>query len=398
MVVVGVDAHKRTHTLVAIDNSGRKLGEKTASTTDPGLTEAIAWVLERFGPDTMWALEDSRTYTMRLEQRLLKTAPWKVVRCPPHLMARTRRSSREYGKSDPIDALAVARTALREPDLPAAVHDRVSWELRQLVEWREHLVAQRVGVILRLYEHLHLIDPAAPTPNRLDKRIRREALAQQLRTTTGFLAEIARDELDEIEYLSRRIDTHTARVVSQIDDLNSSLLTIAGCAHLTAAKLIGEAANADRFRSADAFAMYSGVAPIPAWSGNSAGRLRTCPGGNRQINAALHRIAIIQLARPGLARTYVQRRRDAGDSGRTAVRRLKRHLSRVVFNRLRADYLHRQNSSADSPPAAYRDDSEHPPVWSDVVTLADQLDHDDPPPRRRRTTPIDTAGVPDDIP
>ena len=68
------------------------------------------------------------------------------------------------------------------------------------------------------------------------------------------------------------------------------------------------------------------------------------------------------------------------------------------FNRLRADYLHRQNSSADSPPAAYRDDSEHPPVWSDVLTLADQLDQDDPPPRRRRTTPIDTAGVPDDTP
>ena len=118
MVVVGVDAHKRTHTCVAVDSSGRKLGEKTVPATTVGNASALRWALSTFGPELTWGIEDVRNVSRRLEQELVK-AGQRVVRVPTTLMARTRASARTRGKSDSIDATAVARAVLREPDLPS---------------------------------------------------------------------------------------------------------------------------------------------------------------------------------------------------------------------------------------------------------------------------------------
>ena len=118
MVVLGIDAHKRSHTVVAVDETGRKLGERTIATTTADDLDLLSWA-EQFGRDRLWAIEDCRQLSRRLERDLLG-AGQRIVRVPPKLMAHVRDSARSYGKSDPIDALAVARAALREPDLPAA--------------------------------------------------------------------------------------------------------------------------------------------------------------------------------------------------------------------------------------------------------------------------------------
>jgi transposase len=124
MVVVGADVHKRTHTFVAVDEVGRKLGEKVVAATSSGHAQALVWARRRFGVELVWAIEDCRHLSARLERDLL-TAGQQVVRVPPKLMAHTRASARTRGKSDPIDALAVARAYLCEPDLPVASHDEV---------------------------------------------------------------------------------------------------------------------------------------------------------------------------------------------------------------------------------------------------------------------------------
>lgn len=119
MLVLGIDAHKRTHTVVAVDEAGRKLGQHTttsATTTDH--LELVRWA-DRLGADRRWAVEDCRHLSRRLERDLL-TAGEAIVRVPTKMMAHARDAARTYGKSDPIDALAVARAALREPDLPAS--------------------------------------------------------------------------------------------------------------------------------------------------------------------------------------------------------------------------------------------------------------------------------------
>jgi transposase len=118
-VVVGVDAHKRSHTLVAVDQVGRKLAEGTVAATSDGHLQAVRWAARWSQPQVTFALEDCRHLTRRLEADLLR-AGHRVVRVPTRLMATARRSGRQPGKSDPIDALAVAQAALREPDLPAA--------------------------------------------------------------------------------------------------------------------------------------------------------------------------------------------------------------------------------------------------------------------------------------
>ncbi|TDC78143.1 hypothetical protein E1193_21225 [Micromonospora sp. KC606] len=117
MVALGIDAHKHNHTVVAVDDLGRKLGERTSGTTTPDHLQLVIWA-EWFGADRRWAVEDCR-HLPRLLERDLLTAGEQIVRVPPKLMAHARDGARSYGKSDPIDALAVARAALREPDLPA---------------------------------------------------------------------------------------------------------------------------------------------------------------------------------------------------------------------------------------------------------------------------------------
>ncbi len=146
MTVIGVDAHKRTHTLVAVDDVGAKLGEKTIAATRSGHAAGLQWARSKFSPELTWGVEDLRSMTSLLERQLL-AAKATVVRVSPHLMARNRGSKRAWGKSDAIDAIAVARAVLRDPALPRAVHDDISWELRMLVDRREDVVGQRVKTI-----------------------------------------------------------------------------------------------------------------------------------------------------------------------------------------------------------------------------------------------------------
>lgn len=341
MVVVGADVHKQTHTFVAVNDVGRKLSEKTVRAVTAGHAEAVMWARERFGADVVWVIEDCRHLSARLERDLL-TAGQRVVRVPPKLMAQTRASARTRGKSDPIDALAVARAYLREPDLPVASRDEVSRELKLLVDRREILVSQRTATINRLCWRVHELDPErAPLPRSLDLAKHRRLLQQWLDTQHGLVAELARDELADITRLTEAINALTKRIGERTRAVAPALLALPGCGELTAAKLIGEAAGVTRFKSEAAFARHAGVAPIPVWSGNTAGRVRMTRSGNRQLNAALHRIAVTQIRLDGLGRAYYRKRLDTGASTSEALRSLKRRLARVVYHHLHTDHQHR---------------------------------------------------------
>jgi Transposase IS116/IS110/IS902 family len=122
--------------------------------------------------------------------------------------------------------------------------------------------------------------------------------------------------------VTRRIGQLKRRIETQVRPIAPRLLELPGCAGLTAAKIIAETAGAARFRSSAAFAMHAGTAPIPVWTGNRA-RYRLNRGGNRQLNAALHRIAVTQLRIHPPARSLIQRRiasgNDEGEAGRSAA-------------------------------------------------------------------------------
>ena len=152
------------------------------------------------------------------------------------------------------------------------------------------------------------------------------------------MAELARDELADIVDLTVRINQLQRRIAGLVEQAAPTLLAMPGVGALTAAKLVGEAAGISRFKSEAAFARHAGIAPIPVWSGNTKGRVRLTRSGNRQLNAAIHRIAVTQIRLDGLGRAYYEKKKAEGMSTPEALRCLKRRLARVVFNRMTADH------------------------------------------------------------
>lgn len=336
MVIFGIDAHKRTHTVVAIDEAGRELGAKTtvATTTEVHL-ELVRWS-DRFGVERRWAVEDCRHLSRRLEADLL-AAGEQIVRVPPKMMAHARDAARTYGKSDPIDALAVARAALREPGLPVARLDGSSRELRLLVDHREDLVRDRTGHINRLRWHLHELDPSwDPKPRSLVRFKHLDAVAARLDELEGMVVRIALDLVGLIRELTVKANALEREIIGRVGSLAPNLLGLPGAGGLTAAKILAEVADVRRFRSKDAFARHNGTAPLPVWSANRV-RHRLSRTGNRQLNAAIHRVAITQMRCHDDAKAYLQRRTAIGNTRTEALRALKRKLSDVVYRALVAD-------------------------------------------------------------
>jgi transposase len=336
MVTLGIDAHKRTHTVVAVDDVGRRLGSKTTtSTTTADHLELVRWA-DRFGGERVWAVEDCRHLSRRLEADLL-AAGERIVRVPPKLMAHARDSARTYGKSDPIDALAVARAALRHPDLPAAQLDGPARELRLLVDHREDLVNERTRCINRLRWHLHELDPSwDPRPRSLTSYINIDQVAARLAAMDGMVARIARDIAVHIRELTVQGRALEREITQRVASLAPALLAIVGVGALGAAKIVAEVADVRRFKSKDAFARHNGTAPLPVWSGNRE-RHRLSRTGNRQLNAAIHRIVITQARCQPDAGAYLTRRTESGDTPTQARRALKRRMSDIVYRALLAD-------------------------------------------------------------
>lgn len=102
---------------------------------------------------------------------------------------------------------------------------------------------------------------------------------------------------------------------------------------------IAEVAGVGRFKSQHAFARHNGTAPLPIWSGNRE-RHRLSRTGNRQLNAATHRIALTQARYHPDAIAFIERRTERGDNGKEAVRALKRRLSDVVYRAMVAGLDH----------------------------------------------------------
>ena len=334
-MTLGADCHKRTHTLVAVDQAGRELGSRTEAATPEGHLELLRWA--KRWPERRWALEDCRHVSRQLEHDLL-TAGEVAVRVSPKMMAGTRRSARQFGKSDSIDALAVARAAQREPNLPLARPEGPSRDLRLLVDHRDDLVADRTRNINRLRWQLHELAPGyCIPPRKLIHASTWQAVGDVIAKHQGLVAELAGELLTSIRDLTAKINSLERRITAVTARLAPSLLELEGCGALTAAKLVAETADVTRFASRGGYARSNGTAPIPASSGSQQ-RVRLNRGGNRQLNAGLHRVAITQLRLNGRGKLYVERQMAAGHTKTEALRALRRRLSDEVYRLLWRDH------------------------------------------------------------
>jgi transposase len=335
MIVVGVDVHKQSLTAVAVDEVGRPVAEQTVGDSQVLLRWAASLSEER-----LWALEDCRQLTRQLE-RTLVDAGEQLVRVPPKLMAPQRRAGRVRGKSDPIDALAVARAALREPrlDHPRPGEERLR-DLKLLVDHRDDLVDERRRAQQRLRWHLHELDPTLAVPaGALDRAVWLDRLARRLaRDDQTVLVQIARELVGRCRSLTRTILALDRELQQRTSETAPGLLALPGCGALSAAKLLGEIGPIERFHTDAQLARHAGVAPLEASSGKHR-RHRLDRGGNRQLNCALHRIAITQARVHPPARAYLERKQSEGKSRREALRCLKRQLARTVYTSLKNERL-----------------------------------------------------------
>jgi transposase len=332
MIVIGVDPHKRTHTAAAVDRqTGELVGELTVRGNEEGHARLLEWARE-LGGDRGFALEDCRQVSCRLERFLIGRGE-RVVRVPPKLMAGARRAARSRGKSDAIDALAVARAAIREPDLPEAHLEGASRELRLLVDHRDDLVCERTRSQNRLRWHLHEIDPGLEPSGRSLGRLKvLDSLGRRLaRREQSVQVRIARELVGHCRELTRQADLLEREIETLVRRHAPQLLALPGCGALTAAKLVGEVAGIERFRTDAQLAMHAGVAPLDVSSGRQQ-RHRLNRAGNRQLNRALHTIAIVQKRVYAPAKAYIARHQADGKSNKEALRALKRQLARRVFN------------------------------------------------------------------
>jgi transposase len=338
MIVIGADTHKRSHTLSAVDAAtGGVVATRTVRADAGGMLAAWRWA-HALDAQRVWAIEDCRHVSGRLERALIGRGE-RVVRVAPRLMGQARRGQRAPGKSDPIDATAVARAALREgiETLPTAYLDHGALEIRLLADHRADLVAERTRHQNRLRWHLVELDAEfeASLPARApDRTSWLDRIARRLeRMHPSARVAVARDELRRIRELTRSERALERQLRDRIRALRPELTAEQGIAAITAAIPIGHTAGAERFASDGHFAMHSGAAPIPASSGRR-DRVRLNRGGDRQLNCALHRIAVTRARVDPATRHYLQRKLAEGKTKPEAYRCLKRHLARRVWHLL----------------------------------------------------------------
>src|SRR4051812_20698198 len=337
MIVIGADTHKDSHTLAAVDAGiGQVLAEVIVRARRRSFEDLLVWARGLDDSERVWAIEDCRHVSGALERFLLARGE-RVVRVPPKLMAGARKSSRERGKSDAIDAVAIARAAIREglDSLPVAQLAGAERDVRLLVDHRERLVAQRTALINDLRWGLHDLWPEFEIPSRALIHVSWQDRVASRLARAGQIAQvrIARDELRRIRELTRAVDALERELAGLVAALAPQLLAERGCGVLTAAKLIGEIAGVGRFATEAKLARLAGSAPIPASSGRT-DRHRLDRGGNRQLNCALHRLAVTKGRLDPDTAAYLARKQADGKTRREALRCLKRHLARRVWQLL----------------------------------------------------------------
>lgn len=329
---IGIDTHKDSLVTCLVDELGTALDERTFANDPVGHQTLLDWLLTR-APEATVGIEGSASFGAAAARSLV-AAGRSVREVPPQLSRRERLGTRRAGKSDPGDALAIARVTVREHDLPPVRLADRNQDIQLLVEAREDVVGDMTRVRNRLHADLRVLVPGygARAANLTAVRHQR-TVARLLRGRSEVQAELARTRLADL----RRLGLEERRLAGRLAELVAGhpLLDLPGAGVLVTAKLVGEIGDVGRFRSAAALASLAGVAPIPASSGQTQ-RMRLNRGGNRQLNRALHTIALTQAWHYPPARTYIARKRAEGKTWREALRALKRQLVRTVFRLLQA--------------------------------------------------------------
>src|SRR5829696_3831393 len=334
-VLIGVDPHKATVAVAAVDEVGELIECASFLQNCTGLRALERWA-KRF-PERRWAVENAGGLGRHLAQRLA-VAGESVVDVPPKLSARVRvLSSGNARKNDELDALATALAAWRNERLAAVDPEADSEVLRLLSERREDLVAERTRALNRLHGFLRDFVPGG-VPGTLSTH-RAARILRGIRpqgSSARVRRRLASEVLRDVRALERKIAELDGRIEAEIEASGTTLTEIFGVGSILAAKIIGTVGSVARFPTKAHFASYSGTAPVETSSGEVV-RHRLSLAGNRHLNTALHMVAVCQARSDARGGAYYRKKIAEGKSRKEALRCLKRRVSDAVFKSLGAD-------------------------------------------------------------
>jgi len=335
-VIIGIDPHKASHTAVAIGCDEQQLAEIRVRATCQQTAKLLAWA-EPLGERT-WAVESAGGLGYLLSQQLVEAGEH-VLDVPATLASRVRvLGTGRSNKNDPNDALAVAIAALRSPGL-RSVEPANHTEVLRLLAKRNHDIGRlRNIVVSRLHAALANLSPGgiakelnASDAVRLLGDFNPKTAVEQTRY------DLALELLDDVRRLDVQLKESHKRIKTAVQASGTTLTELYGVGPILACELIGYTGDVRRFTTRDKFASYAGVAPIELSSG---GRIvhRLSRRGNRQLNHAIHMVAICQIRQTNSeGRAYFERKVAEGKTKREAIRSLKRHVANAVYRQLLVD-------------------------------------------------------------
>jgi len=333
---IGVDTHKKTHVLVAVGAQGQTLGTRTVANTPAGWTAALQWAREQQQQHIRWGVENTGSLGKGFAQFLLAQGEAEVREVVPHRTAQYRRRGRTQDKTDTADALAMARLLVAEGEgLPLVHADDASTELRLLSDHRDNLVADRTRLINQLHAQMLQLDPryeerSGPLTRPAGVRYCQEFAPPDADGLIQTRLLIVRQLATRIAGLTTEIAELAMHMEQRVVALGTPLLQLRGVGPVVAARLLGALGQTLRVHAAAALAALAGIAPIAVASGGRHGH-RVNFGGNRQLNRAIHVIALTQRRCEPLAQAYYAKKRAEGKTARAAMRCLKRRLVDVLY-------------------------------------------------------------------
>lgn len=326
-VAIGVDTHRDVHVAVAVDRLGVQLDSCEIDTSLEGYRCLLSWALELGVP--VFAVEGVGSYGAGLA-RFLQDAGVAVFECE-----RPQRRDRRQGKSDLIDAALAARRLLSGEGLSLPRGGGRREELRVLLLERRSAVQARTAALNQLSSLL------VTAPDQVRDRLRAlsgerlAVAAARLRPGPDVTSIVLRRLGRRVAHLSEEIAEAEQGLTALVAGLAPELLEECGVGPISAAQLLVSSGDPDRMRSEASFAALAGTSPVDASSGKQR-RHRLNRGGDRQLNRALHAIALARIRHHAQTAAYYQRLLARGRTAREARRCVKRALARHFYRRLRA--------------------------------------------------------------
>jgi transposase len=334
-VAIGIDSHKSTLAVAALDELGRVVGVEEFANNASGHQALLLWTQAQAQVRVI-GIEGTGNFGAGLARFLLEASE-DVKEVPAFLSYRERKRNPSKGKSDLADAVAIARVVARGDRLSSTQHTEINVDLKLLSDHRDQLARARTRLINRTHKDLVVSHPGYERriPKLTSKKSQAATIAL-LRGDRSVRANLIRERIAEIRRLDKRVASLEKEIAAKVKESGTTLTALKGIGFVLAAKILGEVGDPARIRSKGSFAMLTGTAPLEASSGATK-RHRLNRGGNRQLNYALHMVARARLRHDDDTKAYVARRQLEGKSDKEAVRCLKRHLSNVVFRQLMAD-------------------------------------------------------------